>query len=174
MISFGFIPNTPKTFYYSYSEKISLTPSDRALVIRFKINKNKKSRNLNFKTKLNENQIKWQDDSTVVITTLNTVSRDSLLYEVKRDDEFASIHPVFTVESGLEMYVTDEILIKPQDDVTQKQIEELHQKMGVKVIRRDENFQLIKVPSCLDAIEISKQYQESGMVLFSQPNFMPG
>lgn len=172
MVSYSFIQNTPKTFYYAYSEKISLTPSDKALVIRYKVNKSKKFQNLYFKTKLNENQFKWQDDSTVVIYALNTLSKDSLLYEVKRDDEFASIQPVYTVESGLEMYVTDEVLIKPHNDVTQKQINELHQKMGVKVIRSDENYQLIKVPSYLDAIEISKQYQESGLVLFSQPNFI--
>ncbi|MDP3915822.1 MAG: S8 family serine peptidase [Bacteroidota bacterium] len=172
IISYSFIQNTPKTFYYAYSEKISLAPSDKALVIRYKVNKRKSSKNLYIQTKLNENQFKWQDDSTVVIYALNTLSKDSLLYEVKRDDEFASIHPVYTVESGLEMFVTDEVLIKPHNDVTQKQINELHKKLGVKVIRSDENYQLIKVPSYLDAIEISKQYQESGMVLFSQPNFI--
>lgn len=169
---YSFKEDTSKTFYYAYNEKISLTPSDKALVIRYKVNKRKKFQNLYFKTQLNENQFKWQDDSTVVIYVLNTFSKDSLFYEIKRDNEVASVHPVYKVESGLEMYITDEVLIKPHNDETKKQINELHKKLGVNVIRSDENYQLIKVPSHLDAIEISKQYQESGMVLFSQPNFI--
>ncbi|HOH70365.1 MAG TPA: S8 family serine peptidase, partial [Sedimentibacter sp.] len=164
--------NTTDKFYYAYNEKIFLIPSKNKIVIRYNNSKRKEFKNLSLPIFIEEKQIEWQDDSTIVITAQDRLFRNKLTNEKGWQNDIVSMHPVYKEESGLEMYITDEILVKFYDNVSQKQINEIHKKHNVKVIKSDENYQLIKVSENSDALEISISYQESGLVLFSEPNFI--
>ena len=164
--------NTTDKFYYAYNEKIFLIPSKNKIVIRYNNSKRKEFKNLSLPIFIEEKQIEWQDDSTIVIIAQDRLFRNKLTNEKGWQNDIVSMHPVYKEESGLEMYITDEILVKFYDNVSQKQINEIHKKHNVKVIKSDENYQLIKVSENSDALEISISYQESGLVLFSEPNFI--
>jgi len=164
--------STNDKFYYAYNEKILLLPSENKIVIRYNNSKNKVFKTLELPVFIEEKQIEWQDDSTIVITAQDRISKNKLISEKGWQNDIVSMHPVYTEESGLEMYVTDEIIVKFFDNVSQKQIIEIHKKHNAKVIKSDENYQLIKVPKNSDALEVSIAYQESGLVLFSEPNFI--
>lgn len=46
------------------------------------------------------------------------------------------------------------------------------QKFGSTILKTTDTYQLLKVPKGADALDIANQYQESGLVEFSHPNFI--
>lgn len=159
-------------YYYSYNEKTILLPSENKIAIRYNKSKEKLFRNLNLPAYIEKDQIEWYDDSTLLIITRDIKTKNRLLNEKSWQNDIVSLHPVYKDESGLEMYVTNEILVKFLENTTQEEIGKIHKYYNVKVLKSDENYQLLQVPSNSDALEISLAYQESGLVLFSEPNFI--
>ncbi len=107
--------NTTDKFYYAYNEKIFLIPSKNKIVIRYNNSKRKEFKNLSLPIFIEEKQIEWQDDSTIVITAQDRLFRNKLTNEKGWQNDIVSMHPVYKEESGLEMYITDEILVKFYD-----------------------------------------------------------
>ncbi len=69
------------------------------------------------------------------------------------------------------MGVTDEFLVKFNEGVAQTEIDKLHEKYGVEVVKTTDLYQLLKVPDGADALQIANMYQETGSTRFSHPNF---
>jgi subtilisin family serine protease len=89
-----------------------------------------------------------------------------------KQSDVKSCNPIYVINTGLEMRVTDEFVVQFNKSVSQKEIEKLHNKYGVEVVKTSDFYQLLKVPSGSDVLEISCKYQESGLTYFSHPNFI--
>ena len=114
--------------------------------------------------------IEWKDDSTCIIT-LGIDEKELLKAKILKQEDVKTCNPVYAINTGLEMGVTDEFLVKFNENVAQTEIDKLHQKYGVKVIKTTDIYQLLKVPSGMDALQIANIYQETGLTHFSHPNF---
>ena len=167
----GFSQKTNKRFYYAYKEKIFLDESPDKIIVRYKHNKNSEKRKLSLYSDIKDKHIKWVDDSTCVIS-IHKHEKGKFKEKLKKQPDVLMCNSIYNIDSGLEMGVTDEILVRFNDDVTDKEIRKLHQKMNVRLVKENELYQLIKVPSGVDALEIANLYQESGLVRFSHPNFI--
>lgn len=118
-----------------------------------------------------DKQVVWKDDSTCIMRSDSLDKTQLKLYLSKRAD-IVAVNPIYSIDTGLEMGVTDEILVKFNDNVPKDVIEKLHKQYGVVVLKTTNLYQLLRVPVGQDALSIANLYQESGFVRFSTPNFL--
>ncbi|SDC01442.1 S8 family serine peptidase [Williamwhitmania taraxaci] len=167
----SFTRSNNSSFYYAYGEKVYLNEQDNRLVVRYNQGKKSDRKQISLFSKLADKLIEWKDDSTCIIT-VDASERDVFKDEISKQTDVKSCNPVYSINTGLEMGVTDEFLVKFHENVPQAEIEKLHRKFGVKVVKTCELYQLIKVPVGGNVLEIANKYQESGLTRFSQPNFI--
>jgi subtilisin family serine protease len=110
--------------------------------------------------------------STAEISTGSQKSADDLIAKLKQDDEVYTCQPFYTLKDGLDMGVTDEILVRFLPGVTIEEQNRLHKKFKTKVIKTTKIYQKLVVPKEKDALEIANQYYETGLVEFAHPNFI--
>lgn len=171
MAMLGFTSLKNESYYYAYNEKVYLEELDNKIVVRYNHNKKSDKKKMSLYSELADKHIEWKDDSTCVIT-LPASSKAELKERIKLQSDVKLCNPVYKVNPELEMSVTDEVLIKPKDDTSQKELEKLHKKYGIEVAKITSIYQKLKVPAGFDALEIANIYQESGLVVFSHPNFI--
>lgn len=170
-IIMGFSQTQQSNFYYAYSEKVPLEEMANKIILRYKKNKKNEKGQVLMSLGISDESISWKDDSTCVLVV--PLSKMSLTIDKARQlTDVKTLNPVYSLNSGLEMGVTDEFLVKFNEKVTEKEIMELNEKHGVVVIKKTEIYRLLKVPDGSDALEIANLYQETGLTRFSQPNFI--
>ena len=157
-------------FYYAYNEKVILSELDNKLIVRYKQNKKSDKTKLSLNLELSNKPIEWKDDSTCIIT-LGVDEKERLKSKILNQTDVKTCNSVYAINTGLEMGVTDEFLVKFNENVSQTEIDKLHKKYGVKVVKTTDLYQLLKVPDGTDALQIANMYQESGLTRFSYPNF---
>jgi len=171
VVIMGFTHINEAKFYYAYNEKIYLNEHDNKLIVRYVENKKSDKERISLYSELEDHVIEWKDDSTCIITFSANEKR---LYQAKiqRQTDVKSCNPVYKITTGLELGFTDEFLVKFNDNVPQNEIQKLHKKHKVEVVKITELYQLIKVQVGSNALEIANSYQESGLTRFSHPNFI--
>lgn len=171
-ILFGFVFQESQKFYYGFNEKILLTEVENKLVVRYSpsISKDNVSNAL---TRVHATvQQTWKDEYTVVLSTTSKADRNALLENLRNAPEVSSFQPMYAISTGLEMIITDEIVIKFKESILARQQQEINQKFGVTLVKDGDTYLLFRVPKSVDALSIANQYQESGLVEFSHPNFI--
>jgi len=114
------------------------------------------------------------DDSEFIITEGNSKST-ALRKDLKKNENLDSVDPVYETSEGAKLIVTDEILVQFKLAVSQGKIDSLIQALGLSIISTEEdvpNYYVLSVPPDEDPIEIANRLQESGMVEWSQPDFI--
>jgi len=158
-------------FYYAYSEKIYLSELNNKLIVRYNQNKKSDKKQISLYSELADKLIEWKDDSTFIIT-ISADEKSQMKAKIIKQTDVKTCNPVYTINTGLEMGVTDEFLVKFNESVSEADIEKLHKKFGVEVVKTTETYQLLKVQVGSDALEIANKYQETGLTRFSHPNFI--
>lgn len=69
------------------------------------------------------------------------------------------------------MFFTDEFAVKFKPTTSPAEIKKINDRYGVRITEETEIYTLLTVPRLADALEIANKYQESGLVVYSQPNF---
>jgi subtilisin family serine protease len=157
-------------YYYFYNEKIYLNELNNKLIVRFAKNQKCDLKRSSLYEDLKNMPIEWVDDSTVEISIDPTDQKITLEKLIKNVD-VKTCNPFYVSRSGFEVGVTDEFLVKFKENVSQSEIYKMNKKYNVEVIKRDELYQLLKVPKGEDALKIANLYQESRLTRFSHPNF---
>jgi hypothetical protein len=171
LVIMGFANFNEQKFYYAYNVKVYLNELDNKVIVRYKQNKKSDKSMISLSSELSNKQIEWKDDSTCIIT-MDASEKGMFKDRILQQMDVKSCNPVFSINAVLEMGVTDEFLVKFNENVSQTEIEKLHTKYGVIVVKTTELYQLIKVPDGQDALDIANKYQESGLTRFSHPNFI--
>lgn len=167
----GFAQTQQPRFYYAYSEKVPLEEVANKIILRYNKNKGNDKEQVLSSLGITNGSISWQDDSTcVIVAPLSKMG--SAIDKARQLDDIKTINPIYSLNTGLEMGVTDEFLVKFEENVTEKEIVAINEKYGVVVIKKTEIYQLLRVPDGADALEIANLYQETGLTRFSQPNFI--
>ena len=165
----GFSSNGEKKYYYAYNEKMPIVEIENKLVISFVAHSSSELKNT---LSLDENikSIQWVNDN-IYILTVESFYTKILRNNLKAVKEIKSIQPVYQTADGLDIYITDEIVVKFNEKVSKETIENLHKKYNVSVKKTTSLYQLLSVPIDADALEIANMYQLSGLVEYSHPNF---
>jgi len=98
--------------------------------------------------------------------------KERLKRDLSQMEGVKSVQPMYITYSGVEVGITDEIVMKFHNNVSQQQIDELHQKHRVQIKEATGLRYLVIVPSQTDALEIANQYQLSGLVKYCHPDFL--
>jgi len=158
-------------YYYAYNEKIELYPVDNKLIVRYKDNKKRNINNISQNQAIEKYIVDWRDDSTLVITTNNESEKNNLIEILRKNTEVKTFNNVYRINgSNCMMEIADEFVVRFKDYVTKAQIDSIHEHYKVTVIRTNKIYQLLKVQSYDNALEIANCYQESGLTKFSHPN----
>jgi hypothetical protein len=78
---------------------------------------------------------------------------------------------VYRINTGLEMLITDEFVVKFKKGIDSNQQKAIHEKHGANIIKVADTYLLMRVPRNVSALDIANQYQESDLVEFAHPNF---
>jgi hypothetical protein len=121
------------------------------------------------------------DNPLIILTTTENSNTKTLIADLKKQTGVKSVHPVYKLADFIspEMCFTDEFIVQFKDHVSQQQMDEMHKKYRVEVIKRPEMYQslytmheqLLSVPIDADLLDVANAYQESGLVEFSCPDF---
>lgn len=170
ILSFMHIIEDEDKFYYAFEEKIPLISVEGKFVVRYRQKVEEKTETDQLETLFQDISVSWQDDRTAIIS----IPKRSDLADIRNlleSENVYTVQPMYRVEKGAEMPVTDELVISVPDQNKSK-IAKLHEQYQLTVLETNKIFQLLKVPEGEDALEIANRYQESGLVRFSHPNFM--
>jgi hypothetical protein len=170
IVVMSFSNSNNSKFYYAYNEKVYLNELNNKLIVRYMQNKRSDKENISLKQELASKPMLWKDDSTYIIMIEKT-EKESLKDKILNQTDVKSCNPLYAINTGLEMGVTDEFLVKFNKGVSQTEIDKLHKKYGIEVVKTTDLYQLLKVPVGTDALQIANMYQKSGLVRFSHPNF---
>ena len=168
----GFIQSNSSKFYYAYDEKVYINENENKLIVRYKSNKKNEKKIISSSLEFKDKNVQWKDDSTCVIS-LSSKSEKLLFKErFKNQVDVKSCNEIYSIDTGLELGITDEFLVKFKPNISKKEIEKIHQKFNVKIVKSTKIYQLLKVDTNSNALDIANAYQESGLTRFSQPNFI--
>lgn len=172
VIFLGFQAQDNQKYYYAFSKKIILSEVDQKLVVRYSDTPDKNIETNSFRRLDPAIQQKWQDDRTVVLSSTSKDKRDVLAQELKKSVNVVSSQPMYKINTGLEMMVTDEVLVRFKPITAKAKQTELHQKYRSTILKTTDIYQLLKVSKGVDALDVANLYQESGLVEFAHPNFI--
>ena len=153
-------------YYYAFNEKRILNEVENKMIISFQ-----RSGIDDVNTLINLSRIIWQNDSVCIVNVENA-RKETLRKDLIQIKGVKSVQSMYMNVDSLEMGITSEIVMKFNEDVSQQQIDELHKKHQVSVRKRTDLYYLVSVPNNVDALEVANQYQLSGLVKYSHPNFM--
>ena len=154
-------------YYYAFDEKIYLYEVPNEVVLCY----DKKYFSDILKTLQKNVQIQsielLNGFNIFILKTAEYYKIDVLKKDFSKQKGVKSINPMYKNN-----VITDEILVQFKDSVSKYSINEIHKKYGVTVKKTTELYQLLSVPFILDPLEVANAYQESGLVVYSCPNFI--
>lgn len=172
LLTSAFTQNNPEKFYYAYEEKIPLRVLENKLIVRYSPSLPVNAARSALESIAIRTQVDWQDDRTVILSFLPSSSKESIIQKLKSDKDVMSLNPMYALKAGPAMGVTDEFLVKFKDKAPKESITELIKRYAISSVKRTDVFELFRVPKGADALEIANKFQESGLVVYSQPNFI--
>jgi subtilisin family serine protease len=157
-------------YYYAYDKKIGLNEVKNKVLIGsgakyFSVTKNTLSTDSKVK------RTEWQNDSICIVTIESPQDKAFKEYFLHQEG-IKFVQPLYVTDEGLEMGVTDEIVVLFKKDASLKEMSELNKKFHATVKKTTDIYQLLSVPVNVDALEVANAYQLSGLVEFSHPNFI--
>jgi len=107
----SFQSQEPTKFYYAFKEKVYLTEIENKISVRFIKQREKETINSSLRRIDTNAKVEWPDGRTVIVTTSSKSSRDRIMDDLKENEDIVSYTPIYKINSGLEMALTDEIPI---------------------------------------------------------------
>ncbi|NTW50066.1 MAG: S8 family serine peptidase [Chlorobiales bacterium] len=166
------------TYFYSRDKKVTIKASPTKLVV---INKTAYTEP-QLKSWLGTSQLQTQYDLDVFNydkqISIVTKKKDELVKLRKSltdNQNFYMVNPVYLTDEGGELAPTDKILVRFKQDVTSEKIEQIRKEYKLESVKPDKRkraYSVFRAPANSDPVEIANKIQETGLVLWSQPNFI--
>lgn len=161
-----------KEFYYSRDKKIFLIPKENTLLVKYNKGFNKDSEEVYLKQASSDIILKWHGSRLLQIKSSTVESHLRLKEKIKLKKEVTSCEPFYTTENGLDMGITDEIVVKYSPNISKEEQDSLGKLFKTKLIEDNEIFQVLRVKKGDDALEIANWLYETGLVQYSHPSFI--
>ena len=132
--------NQEEKFYYAFDEKTPLIPQENTLLVKFTEEVNRVNIENFLKESVTGIKIKWHNPFVAQISAESLKSIEVLKLKLKSQENISSCKPFYKAEDGLDMGVTDEIIIRFLPDVSDTQQKELHNKFNTEVISQSKEI----------------------------------
>lgn len=159
-------------FYYARDKKIPLLIKENTLIVKFIDGFDKEKTEQFLKGYSSFISIKWIKPLIAEIVVESERLKEQLKSELYSKDLVYTIQPLYTLDTGYELIVTDEIVLKFLHDISFKQQMALHKQYNTTIIKSSKVYNKIKIPKGADALEIANKYYETGLFKFSHPTFI--
>lgn len=117
-------------YYYAFDEKVPLIAKTNTVLVKYVDGIERTKAIESIKSISTDFNIKWHDSLTVEISSNLKKSTDELLTHLKQDDKVYTYQPFYTLKDGLEMGVTNEILVRLLPNVAEMQQQKLQKDFG--------------------------------------------
>ncbi|MBW6481141.1 MAG: hypothetical protein K0B37_17060 [Bacteroidales bacterium] len=165
-------PNAEERFYYAFDEKVPLIIKPNTILVKY-IEGTRKTEIEKSVSRFTKNYtIKWHGTLIAEISVSSQKLADELAEKLKQNNKVYTCQPFYTLKDGLDMGVTDEILVHFLPDVNEDQIRELQDLFSISLIKTTKIYQKYRVSRGADALEIANRIFESGLTEFATPNFI--
>ncbi|MDR1373199.1 MAG: hypothetical protein LBJ17_08840 [Dysgonamonadaceae bacterium] len=171
----GFAQDDKCKYYYSYDVKNSLSVVQDKFIISAE--ESAKSSISDYLSSINA-KIKWIKSEVATAIFEVNVPLESIIDALSDKEDVKSIQPVYVCVDDydkritLEVGITDQFVVKFIEDASREQIEDLYAKYDVSVLNENDNYTKLSVSRNSDALDIANAFQESGLVIFSHPDFI--
>jgi len=159
-------------FYYAFDEKVTLIAKPNTIMVKYVEGTGKTEIEKSVSRFTKDYTIKWHGTLTAEISVSSQKLADELAEKLKQNDKVYTCQPFYTLKDGLDMGVTDEILVHFLPGVNEVQKKELQDLFNISLIKTTKIYQKYKVSRGADALEIANKIYESGLVKFSTANFI--
>lgn len=164
-----------KKFYYVNDEKIYLEESKDKYVIAY----NGVSSASERKSLISDNYARfteWKSDSICFIE-INPTLRSNLDFvnDLKKQSNVKSCFPIYITDSGSEIGITNEIIVKFKKDVSTGRVNNLsslQSKYNLNVKKESDLYSVITVPEGVNPIDVANELHNNENVEYSHPNFL--
>lgn len=174
LIVMSLSPNddTDEKFYYAFDKRIPLNLKENTLIVKYEDGYDKEEAEQFLKRFSSTIKIKWYKTSIAEISTESKELKEKLKTVLDTEDEVYTCQSLYTLNDGLKMMITDEILVKSIQGISIEEQKTLHRRYNTSIIKSTKIFQILKIPKGDDALEIAKKYFETGYFEFAYPNFL--
>jgi len=159
VISIIFIALTASTedenkYYYAFDKKVKLISKSDKLLIKKTDGTDKKSIKELIKSETRV-KFKWLDGQVAEVT-LNEGKKLKRIKDLfKNSSKVASCHPLYILEDGLKMGVTDEILLRFLPEVPAEDQDELIKHLGLTKMKETRVYEKYRVKKGADALALA-------------------
>ncbi|WP_372776045.1 S8 family serine peptidase [Mangrovibacterium sp.] len=175
-ISLGMLSmkQSKEKFYYGFDKKILLHEKGNSILVKYDKESSKDLIEKSIESNINFTILKKERRNNLIseITTSSLVERQELVKNLKERTGVLSCEPLYSLDDGLEIGVTNEILIQFLPTTSKTQIEELSKTLRTKLVKTTKVYQKLELSKNDDAVEIANLYYESGLVKFATPSFL--
>lgn len=159
-------------FFYAFGEKIFLIEKPYTLTVKFFEDVDAESKENYFNLLASIVNVKWHNSDVAEIAFKDDNSKREMMTKLFDMKEVKVSVPFYTDTAGIDLGYTDELLIAFNPGVGSEEQNRLHKKYQVSVIKTTNIYQKLVVPKGIDALEVANRYYETGLLKFSQPNFL--
>lgn len=165
--------NTPASYYYAFEERVPLEAVPNKVLLRYAAAGSRAARAAALRQQAGaEISLRWRDDRTVLVTLAEGAARQSLLRQVAADATILAANQVYAVSTGLELGVTDEILVRFRPTAPRAQRLAMRLRYHLAEIAATDLYLLWRVGKGQDALAVANALQETGLTEFAYPNFV--
>jgi subtilisin family serine protease len=156
-------------YYYSYDEKIELTMIRNKVSLKFHSDRSQLDAQLVGIGK----SLRWTSDQGALIEFSSEVLLQQFLESPFARKNIKSQGKVYTINhSDSELICEDEIVVKFKKSVAATKVTEIASQFGMDVVEENSLFTLFKVRDAGTALDVANRIQESGLTIYSFPNFV--
>jgi subtilisin family serine protease len=160
-------------YYYAFKEKVFLFPKKNTLLVKYSDGIDKAEAEEFIKKEVPSGfKVKWHNPQTVEITTGSEEIANALRKKLESNNGVSTCQPFYILKDGLDMGVTDEVLIRFYPGISEEQKAELIKTFDTEVVKTTKIYQKLRVKKGVDALKVANKIYESGLVEFSTPNFI--
>jgi hypothetical protein len=161
-----------KRFYYGFDEKIEINQMKNKVLVKTKPAVSKSQYEQLAKKRLGEIRTEWLSEN---LCKIELTDSEELLEKIKgllTDDEVVSVRPYYKTNDGLELGLSDEIILKFKSDIKDSEKEKVLKKFSLQKGKTTKIYEIYHISKDRDIISAANELYESGLFEFAYPNLI--
>ena len=159
-------------YYYAFDDKVEITPVNNKVLVKKKSSTTKSVyENLMFNHS-NNVKIDWHGNDIFKSEFENENDRNSIIQSFLSNDDILSVSSIYTINDGLELGFTNEIVVKFKETV--KDTERISTIMSFELENSETRkiYEIYTISKEKNIIEIANELYRTGLFEFVYPNII--
>ena len=164
--------SSEKQFYYGFDEKIEIHQLAEKVLVKTKSSVVKSQYEQSAKKRLGEIKTEWMGDNLCKIEWKQSEDTDRKISELLADDEVVSVRNCYKVNDGLELGLSDEIIVRVKENIKDFEKGKVLKKFSLQKGKTTKIYEIYHISKDRDIIAAANELYESGLFEFAYPNLI--